>query len=218
MDFFQIVLFTVGAYLIGAIPTGIWVGKFFYGIDIRDHGTGTACHLNIENIMGRNTSMIVRFLDIVKGFLAAKLAFFIYNQYGILTEWEYPIMQMTFGLAAVMGHIFPIMAGYRGGKGYHITLGVLAAVSPVATAVFAILALLVFFVFRYPYLGAVVAALALPFYVGMNAKVYGDLVVPMYVFTSLIFISMLLTHRFELREILYGRMSKVGRDHFRLRG
>ncbi|MCB0852414.1 MAG: glycerol-3-phosphate acyltransferase [Bacteroidetes bacterium] len=214
MEFFQIVLFTIGAYLIGSIPTGIWIGKLFYGIDIRDHGSGTACHLNIEQIMGRNTGIIVRILDIIKGFLAAKLAFFIYLQSGIFAEWEYPIMQMSFGLAAVMGHIFPVFAGYRGGKGYHVSLGILAAISPVATAVFALCAMVVFFVFRYPYLGAVIGALALPFFIGFRPGIFGDKLIPMYVFTVLLSITLFLTHRLELREILYGRMPKVKRGPF----
>ncbi|MEZ4829582.1 MAG: glycerol-3-phosphate acyltransferase [Bacteroidia bacterium] len=212
MDFIQIVFCTICAYLIGSIPVGIWIGKFFYGIDIRDHGTGTACHINIARIMGPNASLIVRILDIAKGFFAAHLAFFVYNRYGIFAELEYPVLTLSFGLAALMGHIFPAFARYRGGKGVHVTLGVLAAVNPVATGIFALIALAIFAISRYPILGYVAAALALPVYVIATRASYGYMLVPMYVFATAVFLMLFFTHRQDLIAILQGKV--MPQDHF----
>ncbi|MDX2245204.1 MAG: glycerol-3-phosphate acyltransferase [Bacteroidia bacterium] len=211
MDFIQIVFCTICAYLIGSIPCGIWIGKIFYGIDIRDHGTGTACHINISRIMGPNSSLIVRVLDTVKGFMAANLAFFVYNRYGIFAELEYPVLTLSFGLAAVMGHIFPAFARYRGGKGFHVTLGVLGAVNPVATAVFALIALIIFLASRYPILGYVAAGLALPVFVIATRGAYGYMLVPMYVFATAIFIMLFMTHRQDLLGIIHGKI--LPQDH-----
>ncbi|MEZ4774062.1 MAG: glycerol-3-phosphate acyltransferase [Bacteroidia bacterium] len=206
MDFIQIVFCTICAYLIGSIPTGIWIGKIFYGIDIRDHGTGSACHINIARIMGPNASMIVRILDAVKGFLAANLAFFVYNRYGIFAELEYPVLTLSFGLAALMGHIFPAFARYRGGKGVHVTLGVLAAVNPIATGVFVLIALIIFMISRYPILGYVTAGLALPVYVIVTRAAYGYMLIPMYVFATSIFLMLFMTHRQDLLGIIHGKI------------
>lgn len=209
MDFIQILLCTIGAYLIGSIPSGIWIGKLFYGIDIREHGSGTACHTNVQRIMGQKASLIVRVLDIAKGFLASGLALFFYNRYGIFGEGEYPMLMLSFGLAAVMGHIFPAFARYHGGKGFHVTLGVLAAVNPAATAVFALIALAIFLISRYPILGYVAAGLALPIFVMVTRKVYGDMLIPMYVFSSALFLLLFFTHRQDLRSILEGTSNRA---------
>ncbi len=216
MDFLQIILCTTAAYLIGSIPTSILISKLFYGIDIRDHGSGSATHGNMEQVIGMKPGMIARIVDIAKGFLAARLVYFAHNQYGIFLDLETTILIMTFGLAAVMGHIFPVFAGYRGGKGYHCMLGVLLAVYPLASSISVVITLLIFVLSKYPNLGYVAGALVLPFFFWATRNHHGDLIIPMLIFGSLLSFVMLMTYRENLMGILMGTEIKTKKFWFKL--
>ncbi len=197
-DFLLILTCTLGAYLIGAIPSSIWLGKLFFGIDIREHGTGSASHLNVTRIMGVRFSVMMRILDIAKGFLAANFAYFIHNKYGLFSDIELPILMMSLGLAAILGHIFPVFAGYRGGKGIHVSLGVLVAIQPIASAIFVGIALIAYLLVRYSYLAYMLGALAVPVYYLVTRARLGDMMWPSLVFAVCMFVLLLLTHHKDL--------------------
>ncbi|MEO0473015.1 MAG: glycerol-3-phosphate acyltransferase [Bacteroidota bacterium] len=108
-----------------------------------------------------------------------------------------------------MGHIFPVFAGFRGGKGVHVSLGVLLAVQPVATIAIATLTLIIFLVSRYPVLGYLVGALTLPIFVLATPSLQGDMRLPMLMFSILIFGMLLYSHRENLQLILQGREHRV---------
>ncbi len=209
MDFLQIFLCTLAAYLLGSIPSAIWISKLFYGINIRHHGNGTATHNNMLHLMGMRPSVVARILDILKGLLAAKLALLIHNQYGVFAEYEYPILTLAMGLAAVLGHIFPIFAGFRGGKGYHCSLGVFLAFNPLAAAVSATIALLIYWLSRYPNLGQIAGGLALPIFIFCSKSVYGNMIIPMMVFGIALFLMLFITHRDLMLNILHGNEIKI---------
>ncbi|MEO1449395.1 MAG: glycerol-3-phosphate acyltransferase [Bacteroidota bacterium] len=202
MDILEIIVFTVLAYLLGSIPTAIWLGKLRYGIDIREHGRGEATHTNVYRILGPRAGLAVQFADLLKGFLAAGLALFVHTRWGWFSDIEYPLLSMSFGLAAVMGHIFPLFAGFRGGKGFHVSLGVLLAVNPAATAVVVGMALIIYLLFRYPQLGYLVGGIALPVFVLLyGGNLYGDMMIPMLVFTLGLGLILFLTYRPNVLEI-----------------
>jgi len=206
MDYLQIVTGTLLAYLIGSIPTAVWVSKWIYGIDIREHGSGDASHTNIHRVLGRRTGIKVQIFDALKGLLAAELAYLFHRHYGVFSDIEYPLLMMTFGLAAVMGHIFPVLAGFRGGKGYHVSLGVLIAIHPLATAVFAVCSLVIYLLFRYPQLAYVAGGVALAIFVALRGKVvFGDLGLPMLLFSISLAMMLILTHREELQRMALQR-------------
>ena len=117
MDFLQIILCTTAAYLIGSVPTSLLISKFFYGINLREHGNGIPTHGNMERVIGLRPGLLARIIDIAKGLIAARLVFFVNHHYGIFADLETTILIMTFGLAALMGHIFPVYVGFKGGKG-----------------------------------------------------------------------------------------------------
>lgn len=202
MDYLEIIIFTVLAYLMGSIPTAVWLGKFRYGIDIREHGNGEATHTNVYRILGPKAGLVVQCIDVTKGFLAASLAVFVHTRYGWFSDIEYPLLMMSFGLAAVMGHIYPVLAGFRGGKGFHVSLGVLLAVNPLATAVLLGMAALIYLISRYPQLGYLVGAIALPVFVLLyGGHFYGDMMIPMLVFTFGLGLMLFLTYRPSVLEI-----------------
>lgn len=214
MEFFWIVLYTLLAYLIGGIPSAIWLGKWYYGIDIRDHGTGSASHLNVARIMGIKFSWVVRIIDTAKGILAARLAYpFVYQVSGYGGEDAY-IFSLTFGLAALLGHIFPLLAGFRGGKGYHVALGVLLVAHPAITSISLGLTLLIYAFTRIPYLAYLTGILAAPIFILLTRSAWDDMYLPLLLFSSLLMGTLLLTHRDDLRQLLPQR-SQQRRRFFR---
>lgn len=131
MSLFIIVL----AYLIGSIPFGLVVGKFFYGVDIRQHGSGNLGGTNTFRTLGKKAGIIVTLGDILKGTLAASLPV-LFNYQG--PDWMNPLLV---GLFAVIGHMYPVFAGFRGGKAVATSAGLLLFASPIL-----FFALLLFFI------------------------------------------------------------------------
>src|SRR4051812_26641707 len=111
------ILLIVLAYLIGSIPTSVWVSKRFFGIDIRDYGSGNAGATNTYRILGAKWGTIVMIADMIKGIIATSLYVLIPFYAVPLHEWDRTNLMIGLGLAAVLGHIFPIWAGFKGGKG-----------------------------------------------------------------------------------------------------
>lgn len=209
MEFLLILISTISAYLLGSIPTSVWLSKLYYGIDIREHGSGSASHLNVRRVLGKKSAYLVRLIDLVKGFMAANLAYFFHNQYGIFSDFELPILMMCFGLAAIIGHIFPAFAGLRGGKGFHTSIGVLIAINPMASLVLVLISLLIVATFRYSNLGYVAGAFSLPIFVVLTRPGFEEFYyLPTLVFSFFICIMLILTHRHNLLRIF-----KSGDDH-----
>src|ERR1700752_2316055 len=127
------------AYLCGSIPTAVWIGLAFYNIDVREFGSGNAGATNTFRVLGKKAGIPVLIIDILKGFGAVCLAFF--GNYATGTE-EFINFQIALGISSLLGHIFPVLAGFRGGKGVATLLGIVLAVQPGAAS----LALIVFLI------------------------------------------------------------------------
>src|SRR5882762_3347617 len=111
------VLFIFFAYLIGSIPTAVWVSRRFFGIDIRDYGSGNAGATNTYRVLGSRWGTFVMIIDMLKGIIATFLYLVLPFYVASSNEWDRTNLMIGLGLAAVIGHIFPIWAGFRGGKG-----------------------------------------------------------------------------------------------------
>src|SRR3972149_358726 len=103
------------AYLLGSIPSAVWIGKFFYGVDVREHGSGNAGATNTFRILGKKAGLPVLLIDILKGFFAVKLANFVIID--SMSKGDFIELKLVLGVAALIGHIFPILSSFRGGKG-----------------------------------------------------------------------------------------------------
>ena len=125
------------AYLVGSIPSGLWIGKLFYGIDIREHGSGNLGGTNTFRTLGKKAGLIVTIMDVLKGTLATLLPVL----FGIDAE----LHPLITGTVAVVGHMFPVFAGFRGGKAVATSGGILLGYDPL---LFVIL-VACFFVFLY---------------------------------------------------------------------
>jgi len=137
----------------------VWIGKLFWGIDVRQHGSKNAGANNVQRILGWKAALPVFFLDISKGILAVCLVF--------ITDFEpetnsFVGFQIGLGFAAIVGHIFPLFAHFRGGKGVATLSGVILAIHPYAALICLTLFLICFFATRYISVGSIVAATCFP--------------------------------------------------------
>ena len=166
MDF---ILFAISAYVLGSIPTAIWLGKAKYGIDVREHGSNNAGATNTFRVLGKKPGVVVLFIDILKGFIAVFLPFI----FGI-GEWgsnHLIEVQLVAALCAVSGKVLPIFANLRGGKGVATSLGVIVGVHPIAAGICVAVFLIVFVISKYVSLGAMIAACCFPILLAFYFKV-----------------------------------------------
>lgn len=147
------VFIIIAAYLIGSIPTAYWVGKYFFNIDIREHGSKNMGASNSFRVLGSVWGIIVLIIDLGKGILAVQLAHLIGTESWMGNETSF--WQLLLGLIAVAGHIFPIFAGFKGGKGVATLFGVVIAIQPWIALISVFAFLIVVFLTRYISLGSV---------------------------------------------------------------
>jgi len=155
----NVAILLVLAYLIGSIPTAVWVSKWVYGIDIREHGSGNAGATNAFRILGSKAGAGVMFGDMMKGFLAVKLSML--SPFPVLSE-PFVNLQIFLGLAAVLGHIFPIWAEFRGGKGIATLFGMILSIHPIVAASLVLVFFLMLLLTRYVSLSSITASIAFP--------------------------------------------------------
>jgi glycerol-3-phosphate acyltransferase PlsY len=150
----------VVAYLFGSIPSSVWWGRFFHGVDVREHGSRNAGATNTFRVLGWRSGVPVLILDILKGFLPVRL---LPNFSGLEVD-SAPWMWLRIALvvATVIGHLYPVFAGFKGGKGVATSLGGILAVHPGAAGICILVFAAVFLLSRYVSLGSLCAALAFP--------------------------------------------------------
>jgi acyl phosphate:glycerol-3-phosphate acyltransferase len=146
----------VAAYLIGSIPTALWVGRAFFGLDIREHGSGNSGATNTFRVLGKKPGSFVMAVDVLKGWVATSLATVMLNQGAILPS-QLLYYQLACGVLAVVGHIYPIWAGFRGGKGVATILGVMLAIAPATVGVCILVFIAVLLASRYVSLSSMTA-------------------------------------------------------------
>ena len=193
------------AYMLGSIPTAVWVGKWFYSIDIRDHGSGNAGATNALRILGPKAGIPVLLFDMLKGWLAVSL-FHLQNESLSGTEAENLIL-IGLGLLAVIGHIFPVFAGFRGGKGVATIAGVCIAIVPAATGLSLMVFIIVLLATKYVSLGSITAGISFPFW---TIFVINEASVSLWVFSVLASVLLVLTHRKNIIRLIRGEERKAG--------
>ena len=122
MNVLIIIATTVVAYLLGSIPTAVWYGQGFFGVDVRQHGSGNAGATNTFRVLGERAGTVVMLVDVLKGYTAAILSSILWFS-DVTTEGEILTFEIVFGIVAVLGHLYPIFAGFKGGKGVATLLG-----------------------------------------------------------------------------------------------
>jgi glycerol-3-phosphate acyltransferase PlsY len=192
------------AYLIGSIPTALIVIKSFFGVDIRDYGSGNMGATNTFRVLGPKYGTIVMVIDIIKGMTAVCLFYFLPSY--LHDEWARTNLMVGLGLSAVLGHVFPAFAQFRGGKGVATLFGMMIAIQPVIAASCVGVFLLVLFFTRYVSLSSILAGVFLPICV---LWIWNDDVTIYRIFAVLVAAMIILTHQKNIVKIFNGNESRI---------
>lgn len=156
-----IVLALGAAYLLGSIPTALWVGRWFFGLrDIREHGSGNAGATNTFRVLGQRPGAAVLVIDALKGFVAAYFLPGWLLGLGVIGPENLFYWRLACGVLAVVGHVYPVLAQFRGGKGVATILGMMLAIAPATVGVALLVFLAVLGTTRYVSLGSMTAGVA----------------------------------------------------------
>jgi glycerol-3-phosphate acyltransferase PlsY len=194
------------AYLIGSVSNATWVSRKFFHIDIRDYGSGNAGATNTFRVLGPRAGTCVMVLDMLKGVAAVKLALML--PYYTMPEHATQLinLQIGLGLAAVVGHIFPIWYDFRGGKGIATLFGMVLAIQPLVALSCVGVFLLMLFLTRYVSLSSILASIAFPIlliFIFREQELFYKL------FAIAIALLVILTHQKNIGRLLKGTENKV---------
>ena len=192
------------SYLIGSIPTALIISKRFFGIDIRDYGSGNMGATNTFRVLGSRYGTMVMVIDILKGMAAVLLYNFL--PFYLNHELDRTNLMLGLGTAAVLGHVFPIFAGFRGGKGVATLLGMVLAIQPVIAVSCIGIFVVVLYLTRYVSLSSILAALSLPICV---LWIWNENEVLYRVFALIVAILVIVTHQKNIGRILRGVESRI---------
>lgn len=204
------------SYLVGSIPTSIIISKLTRGIDIREHGSGNAGGTNVMRVLGWKQGLLVIILDALKGAFAvvviARLHYGGLPFQNISPFDDFTLVQIIAGIAAVIGHIWTVFAGFRGGKGIATALGMLIMIVTVDMLVAVGIFVLVVMISRYVSLGSILAAVSVPLTLIFRENILHDNIqsyntlLPFVVALSLLVI---FTHRKNVVRLLNGTENKL---------
>jgi acyl phosphate:glycerol-3-phosphate acyltransferase len=199
----QDIILALIAYLIGSIPTSVWIGRHFYNVDVRSHGSGNSGATNSLRVLGKKAGIIVLIIDMLKGWLAVGIVCFSSYPSG-----SAPRIHLEVALAcfAIIGHILPIYVGFKGGKGVATGMGIILAFSPIVALFCLLVFVVVFFVFHYVSLASMIAAVSFPVWMAVMTKMDYKWVAAFSIFLPLLVIFM---HRKNIARLLEKKESKV---------
>lgn len=207
-----LVLLILLAYLMGSIPTAVWIGKLFYGIDIRTKGSGNSGSTNAFRILGIKAGIAVQVIDISKGILAVNLSYFVEKVPDFLIDGQYPLLplQMILGISAVIGHVFPVLAQFRGGKGINTLLGVMLTINWQIALLCLVVFFVVLFASRFVSLSSMSAVFFYPI-IALLFNTFGNYSYQAWFILSGfgIFLFVVYTHRTNIRRLLNRTENKV---------
>lgn len=211
----SLLLILVLSYLIGSIPTSILAARWLRGIDIRQHGSGNAGATNVFRTLGKGPGLAVMLIDLLKGVSAVGLG--AYLRVGPEPAFFYPNgggwLMVLAGTAAVIGHIYTVYAGFKGGKGVATGAGVVVALAPVPVLVGLGLFTIIVATTRYVSLASMAAAASLPLTQLMREWVFGvEVSAPTMWFCIAVPFLIFFTHRANIGRLLHGTESRVGKQ------
>jgi acyl phosphate:glycerol-3-phosphate acyltransferase len=192
------------AYMLGSIPSSVWISKYFFGIDIRDYGSGNAGATNTYRTLGAKWGTIVMVMDMLKGFAAVKLSYLISHY--TTNELHQTNFQLGLGMAAVLGHIFPLWADFKGGKGVATLFGMVLGIQPNVALLTVAVFLLVLYLTRYVSLSSILAAVMFPVFI---LAIYNE-PEPWYrVFAIVVGAMVVITHQKNIQRLVKGVESRA---------
>jgi acyl phosphate:glycerol-3-phosphate acyltransferase len=193
----------ISAYLLGSIPSAVWFGNFLYGIDVREQGSKNAGATNTVRVLGWKAGLPVLIVDILKGFAAVNLVWF--STYVSDTE-AFVTLQLVLGAFAVLGHIFPVFASFKGGKGVASMFGMVLAIATFPTLITMGVFLIILFTTKYVSLSSIISGSIFPFLIMF---VFKTTLQSLIIFSLLVTIILLLTHQKNIERLIRKEESKA---------
>jgi glycerol-3-phosphate acyltransferase PlsY len=197
------------AYLLGSCASAVWIGKYFYKLDVREYGSGNSGATNAFRVLGKKAGITVLLMDSAKGWLSVNIAYLLFA----FQLYHYPPgsppyvdLQLALGVAALIGHIFPVYVGFRGGKGIATLLGIILAIHPTGAlsslGVFALTLL----VTRYVSLSSIIASISFPLLIIL---IYQETIPSLVMFSLSIAILVLITHQKNIERLIRKEESQA---------
>lgn len=203
---YTVIVLTLVAYLLGSIPSAVWIGKHFYGIDIRQHGSKNAGTTNMLRVLGRRAAIPVFGIDFMKGFVAVTLSNLVAYLPDVTPNDIYNL-KILLVVAVVLGHIFPLFAGFKGGKGVATLAGAVMGVYPPAILLCLGVWVVMLIFTNYVSLSSIVAGCAFPVFVLVSPETNGS--PTLIVFSFLVAVLLIVTHRKNIKRLRAGTESKI---------
>lgn len=191
----------VAGYLLGSIPSAVWIGKWFYGTDVREHGSHNAGATNTLRVLGRRAALPVFIIDAAKGYAAVMLSHF--------TDLEgdaFFFLKIGLTAAAILGHIFPVFASFKGGKGVATLAGCMLAITPIPMVMGLATFVIVLAVTHYVSLGSITGGVLFPVYIIIANGFHSPYKIA---FGVLVAVVLLITHRKNIKRLREGTESKT---------
>lgn len=191
----------VAGYLLGSIPSAVWIGKWFYGTDVREHGSHNAGATNTLRVLGRRAALPVFIIDAAKGYGAVMLSHF--------TDLEgdaFFFLKIGLTAAAILGHIFPVFASFKGGKGVATLAGCMLAITPIPMVMGLATFVIVLAMTHYVSLGSITGGVLFPVYIIIANGFHSPYKIA---FGVLVAVVLLITHRKNIKRLREGTESKT---------
>jgi len=204
MEVFYIILCSILSYILGSVPTAVWVGKAFFGVDVRDYGSGNAGATNTFRVLGKKAGILVLLIDLMKGFTAASLVYFFGTIDPDGVRWVN--IQLLFGISAVLGHIFPLFANFKGGKGIATLFGMVVAIHYAPALACCGIFILFLLATRYVSLSSIVAVVIFPLLLIYVFREDAKLLIAFGITAA---IMVILTHQKNIKRLIDGEESKA---------
>jgi glycerol-3-phosphate acyltransferase PlsY len=213
----NLILVVLVSYIVGSIPTAIIVSKWRYGLDIRTQGSGNAGGTNVFRVLGWKSGLFVTVMDIIKGLIATSVVSRLFWNpslpfYNHTPFDDFTIIQMICGGAAIIGHVWTIFAGFKGGKGIAAAGGMLLGIAPTEFLVSVTVFCIFLFAFRYVSLGSIMAAIAFPLTLIIRYNLLSD---EIHSYKTLVFFSigialfLIYSHRANIKRLWAGTEKKI---------
>lgn len=196
--------FILLGYLLGSIPSAVWIGKQFFGKDVRQFGSGNAGATNTFRVLGTKAGIIVLLADIIKGFLAVSIP--IWSHIGFGYDGGISDLGMVCGISSVLGHLYPVFARFKGGKGVATGLGIMLAAAPFASLASVAVFVLIWLGSSYVSLASLLGALSFPFFLFLLFYPEGNILKIAAILLPLI---IAYTHRGNIIKLMNGTENKT---------
>lgn len=200
MEFLLVII----AYLLGSIPTSVWVSKSMFDIDIREYGSGNAGATNTFRVLGPKWGSFVMLVDVTKGVLATSL--YILMPYYLTNELARTNFMIVLGLVAVVGHIFPVFANFKGGKGVATLLGMSLAIQPIVALLCLVVFLITLISTRFVSLSSMLAGIA---FMVLILFIFKEKETMYRLFAVIVAVMVVITHQKNITRLIKGTENKV---------